>query len=393
MARWISLINLQGIYTSPPISIPLNSDGVLSKVSWEGNAPEGSQFVIQTRLSFDGYNWTEWRMCTNEGQIPEVDEDTSLYGSYIMYRVIIKSNSYSITYNSIYTQQLMDKYGVAWFKMDEDSGNILDSKGSFTGIPNGTTIVDGIRGKARSFNGVSDYVQFNNPVIPVGKKSIRFRMKAPRPSVTIRLIDNSGNSGNYGIQVMLSSTGTIIFQTTNGLQGSVFNHISSNKLIFDDMWHDVLFTWDGTLNSNGIKLFIDDMTVPDSVATATVLEAKNPSMNLRIANNSRDPGFFQGILDELEIYNEAIDPIPKKTLLSSNNKIYSLNDGLIELPSTYSQKEQHFIDFGIDDYPIEFPVLNKITSITDTNTTLGLGKTYEHTIDLSKRRVDKIVLE
>ncbi|WP_110932430.1 phage tail family protein [Paenibacillus bouchesdurhonensis] len=96
MARWISLLNLQGIYTSPSILIPLQADGALSKVSWESSTPGGSQIVVQTRLSFDAVNWTEWRACTNGGQIPEVNEDTPLHGTYIMYRVIMKSNSYSI---------------------------------------------------------------------------------------------------------------------------------------------------------------------------------------------------------------------------------------------------------------------------------------------------------
>lgn len=81
-----------------------------------------------------------------------------------------------------------------------------------------------------------------------------------------------------------------------------------------------------------------------------------------------------------------------KILLSSNNKIYSLNNGLINLPSTASADEQRFIDFGMN-LPIEFPILNKMTNIVDTATTLGSGKTFEHTVDLSKRRVDKIVLE
>lgn len=95
MARWISLINLQGIYTSPPILIPLKADGAISKITWEEEVPEGSQIILQTRLSFDSVNWTEWQTCTNEGQIPEVDDGTPLYDTYIMYRIIMKSDSYA----------------------------------------------------------------------------------------------------------------------------------------------------------------------------------------------------------------------------------------------------------------------------------------------------------
>lgn len=60
---------------------------------------------------------------------------------------------------------------VADYKFDETTGTTcIDSKGSYNGIYNGTTSVKGSVGNARSFNGTSDYIQFNNPVIPLGKK-------------------------------------------------------------------------------------------------------------------------------------------------------------------------------------------------------------------------------
>ncbi|QWU14459.1 hypothetical protein SAMN04487895_101769 [Paenibacillus sophorae] len=94
MSRWIQLINLSGIYTSPPFSIPIEADGVISKVSWDADTPEGSSIVVQTRYTTDGYNWSEWRNCTNNGQIPEVNEDMSLYNLQLVFRVLFNSSSY-----------------------------------------------------------------------------------------------------------------------------------------------------------------------------------------------------------------------------------------------------------------------------------------------------------
>lgn len=97
MARWISLINLRGIYTSPAIAIPLHADGVLSKISWECITPEGSNIIVQTRLSSsNGLDWSEWRTCTNDGQIPDINEDTPIYNTSIMYRILIQSASYTV---------------------------------------------------------------------------------------------------------------------------------------------------------------------------------------------------------------------------------------------------------------------------------------------------------
>lgn len=50
---------------------------------------------------------------------------------------------------------------------------------------------------------------------------------------------------------------------------SIFNGVDATgsfQLSFygidDSQWHDVLFTWDGTTNANGAKLYIDDMVNP-----------------------------------------------------------------------------------------------------------------------------------
>lgn len=65
-----------------------------------------------------------------------------------------------VNHNPLYTQYLMDKCGVAWFKMNESAGNLMDSKGSFVGVNNSTSVVSGFSGNGRSFNGTSSYISF-----------------------------------------------------------------------------------------------------------------------------------------------------------------------------------------------------------------------------------------
>lgn len=96
MARLITMLNLQGIYTSPPITIPLVADGAITKIDWTCHEPNGSQIFVQTKLSLDGVNWTEWKTCTNGGQIADVDEDSFINNLQLIYRVIIKANAYGI---------------------------------------------------------------------------------------------------------------------------------------------------------------------------------------------------------------------------------------------------------------------------------------------------------
>ncbi|KAF6565470.1 hypothetical protein G9G63_09950 [Paenibacillus sp. EKM202P] len=96
MATWNSLTNKNGIYTYPTVTIPVVTDGALSKISWNQTMPEGSIIVVQSRKSDDGYNWSEWRNCVNGSEIPEINEDTPLYNTKLSIRVIIQTTDYSI---------------------------------------------------------------------------------------------------------------------------------------------------------------------------------------------------------------------------------------------------------------------------------------------------------
>ncbi|MNW52591.1 hypothetical protein D3C74_301160 [compost metagenome] len=84
-----------------------------------------------------------------------------------------------------------------------------------------------------------------------------------------------------------------------------------------------------------------------------------------------------------------IELIPNnKLLLHSNNKMYSITShNLIHLGDS---SVQNFIDYGLDS--IDFNTINGELRIVNQSSTLGSGKIFEHTIDLRKRRVDKIIL-
>ncbi|MGZ7444958.1 hypothetical protein [Paenibacillus sp. TH7-28] len=78
-----------------------------------------------------------------------------------------------------------------------------------------------------------------------------------------------------------------------------------------------------------------------------------------------------------------------RALFSMNDNIFSFKDELmIKLPAF---TEENFINYGIE-MPFNIPIGKKIKEIIGNSQALGSGKTFEHTIDLSKSRVDKINL-
>lgn len=240
-----------------------------------------------------------------------------------------------VNYNALYAKYLMDRYGVAWFKFDETvTSTVFDSKGSNTSTVTGTSIVSGVSGNARSFNGAS-LIQLNSRVIPLGRKSIRFKFKRNgNPLSDEYIISNElGSSGSHGDRISVTAnTGLMTWVSCRGTAGSFRLAFSSTNSVCDNQWHDILLTWDGTINSNAAKIYVDDMVTPVAIATATAIETVTQSANLVIGASSLTNArlFFTGQLDEFEVYNEVIDPIMSKILLSSGDKYYSTTQPLLK---------------------------------------------------------------
>ncbi|MGM1044907.1 MAG: SPRY domain-containing protein [Bacillota bacterium] len=74
------------------------------------------------------------------------------------------------------------------------------------------------------------------------------------------------------------------------------------------------------------------------------------------------------------------------TMISGFRMYEIMPDIIVNLPSI---SEQNFINYGADS-PLNLDIYSNIIDIVSDNTVLGSGKTYEHDIDLSKRKTNKI---
>lgn len=274
------------------------------------------------------------------------------------------------------TEQLMEQYGVAWFGFDESSGNVLDKLGNnYVGTVTGATRVQGWNGEgyAMNFSGNNQYVQFNNKIVPIGSKTIRFKIKKDEiPNNYQQILSNNGDSSNsYGIQSSIDiSTGRIYFSLSKGTPGVVNFNVSSEFNICDGKWHDILFTWDGTTNVNEVMLYIDDMSRPHTTSTAISNETSIQTNNLSIGCVKNSSGvintttLFRGQIDDLQIYSKALLPsdFTKKRLAikSTDNKILvPMKDSIREIFDNTENillrdaKVIHEIDSAVDRSPYD----------------------------------------
>lgn len=248
----------------------------------------------------------------------------------------------------------LSKYGKVFIGFDEPSGNAMDSIGGYTGtLYNSPTRVAGWNGQgyAMSFNGSNNFIYFNNK-IPMGAISIRFKIKTGQVTRGDILATCEGTTAT-GIVINITD-GILRIHYCKGSTNVDSNFTLESKIkINDSNWHDILFTWDGTTNSNTAKLYIDDMVNANTTLTATKEEFQSTlSQHNLMIGDKRGVGTlttpfmpFNGQLDSIEIYDRVISPTPDKYLVQ-HNADYKYHDGTAWQLTTPT--EENFIQYGMN---------------------------------------------
>ncbi|MGE7111243.1 LamG-like jellyroll fold domain-containing protein [Lysinibacillus sp. NPDC047702] len=294
-----------------------------------------------------------------------------LYSLLIM---IITFPLFSKSYSATTYPSLIAEYD---FEKDFET-TIVDTTGNNNGTATGTALVTGYdgNGNARLFNGASDFISFNKPIIPNNKMSIRFKINTTQNvsgDIYPTVFDTKGSTTN-GI-VGFVRGGRLQIQ----LWDRTFNGVA--HFIADGEWHDVLFTWDGTTNSESMKLYVDDMTTPKNINSTTFTSITH-SKNLRIGHGQYANGvYFKGQLDNFQIYNDSIEPEvdsptqPQKdkgTLYVSNNAFYKLT----ESGDVYSWGENNYGQLGLGDTEKRSLVKKEKVNLPEKIIDLVVGKNF-----------------
>jgi hypothetical protein len=196
---------------------------------------------------------------------------------------------------------------LGYWKMDETSGNCIDSSGnSVTGTANGTTVTSGKFGGGRQFNGTSDNVgiSYTNPV--TATSVVAWFKKTGTPNGDYHII-----TGGQNVEISISQSGGGYIRTgitTNTMGRQVFN---SGTGLVDGNWHQVALTYNGSI----LNSFIDGVqTASNPVSgnlSGTVQEIGRYLSNSYVAN---------GIIDEVRIYGRGLSP-------SEINQLYNWAPG------------------------------------------------------------------
>jgi hypothetical protein len=185
------------------------------------------------------------------------------------------------------------------------NGDTQDHSGNGNhGTNHGATFVSGVSGKALEFDGVNDVVEVvdNDSIDLKDAGSIEAWIKYTGPLQARWFISKASEKGynaylnNYAMGIING----IGFGASIGAGSGIGDSVAAFHVITNNVWIHVAFTWDGTT----LRLYKNGSEITNSTQRIT------PTINdqsLFIGKESSSDGyFFQGVIDEVRIYNYAL---------------------------------------------------------------------------------------
>lgn len=184
--------------------------------------------------------------------------------------------------------------------LEDATGNNND------GSNNGSVSGNGLIGSGRNFDGNNDYIQVNNSSsvdISGDQISISLWFNADNNSNDPAFVIK-GNSTNQE-QYMLGIDNPTSSNTLNHRVTTNTGHYRDNQFaITNGRWYMVTFVYDANQGNPRKRLYVDGQLVATANASGDLISTNAPMLiGRRVFGDNR---FFDGSLDELRLYNEAL---------------------------------------------------------------------------------------
>lgn len=224
------------------------------------------------------------------------------------------------------TELILKKQGdlIIYWSFDEGEGSVVNDslRYGYQGTIYGAKWTKGVSGNALEFDGNNDYIQFTSPILSDPPYSICAWVKPDSVSDGMNhyIMANGGESGlSSGFYMNIEWGGNSRYQTgsysfgvkkTNGNAGSVAYRFSSAEWVF------LCGTWDGSVDSNHLNLYLNGNLVANGVLASW---EGSSAQNLRIGSpTSRTDYTFDGVIDEVRIYNRILSNEEIRNLYLAN---------------------------------------------------------------------------
>lgn len=195
---------------------------------------------------------------------------------------------------------------VAYYKLNESSGNATDSVGSriLTNF-NTATFGAGLIGNAVSENGSNQYLGYttDNYGIAGGAISISgwVKLNSEIASGTWHLLSQESATNNVGNAIIYEyNGGTRRINATRAKRGIADNTVTSNVNLGTSTWHHLVYTFDGST----VTIYLDGTSVGTVASSGNGFSGSSTEFSIgRLWNNTNYPN---AMFDEVGIWSRAI---------------------------------------------------------------------------------------
>ncbi len=201
---------------------------------------------------------------------------------------------------------------------------------------------------AYSFDGIDDYIETPNNLNNYQTVSVSFWLNVRTYPVNFRYQVIGNDGGAYGRVININNDRTIEFFNSN-------NYFRSNIILSLNQWHFLTAIW----TKDYSRLYVNGELKIDGAGSITGLDdlpLYNIGRSCDITQSScsdKLSDYFNGMFDELRIYNRALSETEIDELYNLNNTTDSDNDGIPDntdnCPTVYNPDQADSDNDGVGD--------------------------------------------
>lgn len=229
---------------------------------------------------------------------------------------------------------------VGYWKLDESASgecsefidgvtyidDACDSSGNQqSGIWGGdTAATTGKYGNAVSFDGTGDNVDLGDLSVTEGASQLTWSFWVKPTSLTTADIllgkTNTGTQFAWGISTAYADVNDLVCSIPTTTTDANTYGYTTNDVLSNGTWTYVTCVFDGTAsgNSSRLKMYINGENQTLTYSGTVPSSTQSTTSNARIASTANDQLFFNGVIDEVRIYERALSQTEVKSLYESS---------------------------------------------------------------------------
>ena len=190
--------------------------------------------------------------------------------------------------------------------------NLVDEVNGYNGIGSNLTYTTGLSGNAANFNGSSSFIDIadaddfsytdgtNDTPFSIG---MRVKFNSTTDQWVINRRDTTTNLSEYDIAYFL---GLFRFRILDRFGNYIM--VTIPKSIIIGQWYNLIFTYDGSKTTSGMKIYIDSINQNVSPVTSGVFQGISNTNSKTVIGKAGwfDGFYFNGAIDNLRMFNKGL---------------------------------------------------------------------------------------